>query len=269
MNGVTILKKKRILITNDDGFEAKGIKALIEALKGLAHITVVAPATEKSACAHSVTLKEPLRLIEVKKDHYKVDDGTPSDCVYISREVLFRDHLPDLVISGINEGSNMGEDITYSGTVAGAMEGVLQGIPSIAISQVIGTQNRDKLDFRVAGEFIRKIVKKFFKGEYPLSDRELLNINVPPSGDIKKATVTYAGYRIYGNDTHIYNSPRGERLYWLGLHPLEWTKRKVDREFKGNHSDFDAVDKGLISVTPIKLDLTAYERVEKVAKWLK
>jgi len=259
--------RKSILITNDDGFEADGLKALVEVLKPIADITVVAPATEKSACAHSVTLKEPLRLIEVDKDFYKVDDGTPSDCVYISREVIFRDNMPDLIISGINEGSNMGEDITYSGTVAGAMEGVLQGVPSIAISQVIGAQNRKNLNFTVAQRVIKKVVEKFFEGDFPLEDRELLNINVPPKGDETKVAITYAGYRIYGNDTHIYHSPRGERLYWLGLHPLEWTKREVGAEFKHRHSDFDAVDSGITSITPIKLDLTAYERIEKMEKW--
>ena len=128
---------KHILITNDDGYEAVGLKALIEALSPLAKITVVAPAINKSACGHSLTLDRPLRLVEVDDDFYKVDDGTPTDCVYLSITNLFtEDFKPDLVVSGINIGANMGEDITYSGTAAAAMEAVLQGIPAIAISQV-------------------------------------------------------------------------------------------------------------------------------------
>ncbi len=128
---------KQILLTNDDGFDAIGLKALVKALSPLAKIIVVAPARNKSACGHSLTLDKPLRLKSVDDDFYKIDDGTPTDCIFISLNNLFKEgYLPDLVISGINIGANMGEDITYSGTAAGAMEAVLQGIPAIAISQV-------------------------------------------------------------------------------------------------------------------------------------
>ncbi len=128
---------KEILITNDDGYESEGLLALIDALKDFGHITVVAPSTEKSACGHSLTLTRPLSFVSVGDDFYKLDDGTPSDCVYLALNSLFEFKKPDLLVSGINKGSNMGEDITYSGTAAAAMEGVLQGIPSIAISQVM------------------------------------------------------------------------------------------------------------------------------------
>ena len=128
---------KHILLTNDDGFDAVGLKALIEALLPIAKITVVAPARNKSACGHSLTLDKPLRMICVEDDYYKIDDASPTDCIFISLSNLFKDgYKPDLVISGINIGANMGEDITYSGTAAGAMEAVIHGIPAIAISQV-------------------------------------------------------------------------------------------------------------------------------------
>jgi 5'-nucleotidase len=259
---------KTILITNDDGFEAEGILALREALQPLGRVIVVAPSSEKSACSHSVTLNQPLKLVEVEKDFYKVVDGTPSDCIYISQNAIFSDFKPDIVISGINRGANMGEDITYSGTVAGAIEGILQGYPSISISQVLGKEDRDNVDYGVAQKVIYKVVKRFLDGENPLSEREILNINVPPNGDENLIEITYAGHRLYGNDTHIYYSPRGEKLYWLGLHPLQWQDREVDEKFRGYHSDFDAIFGGSISFTPIKVDLTAYEKIENLKKWL-
>ena len=133
---------KQIFLTNDDGWDAKGLKKLVEALQPLAQITVVAPANEKSASAHSMTLSRPMKLVSIDDDYYKMDDGTPTGCVFIGLNNLFdADKKPDLVISGINIGSNMGEDITYSGTVAGASEAVLQGVPSIAISQVFNDLN--------------------------------------------------------------------------------------------------------------------------------
>ncbi|HEY9128922.1 MAG TPA: 5'/3'-nucleotidase SurE, partial [Sulfurovum sp.] len=128
---------KQILVTNDDGFESEGLEALVEALKPLGHVSVVAPTTEKSACGHSLTLTRPLNFVKIEEDFYKLDDGTPTDCVFLSLNKLFtKENRPDIVISGINIGSNMGEDITYSGTASAAMEAVLQGIPAIAISQV-------------------------------------------------------------------------------------------------------------------------------------
>ena len=132
---------KHILLTNDDGYDSVGLKALIDALSPIAKITVVAPANNKSACGHSLTLDKPLRLISIKDDFYKIDDGSPTDCIFLSLGNLFKEGFkPDLVISGINIGANMGEDITYSGTASAAMEAVIHKIPAIAISQVC--QNR-------------------------------------------------------------------------------------------------------------------------------
>ena len=127
--------EKTVLITNDDGFDSPGLLALKEAIEPLANVIVVAPTLQKSACGHSLTLTRPLHFIELESNFYKLDDGTPSDCVFLSLTKLFKDKMPDLVVSGINIGPNLGEDITYSGTAAAAMEAVLQGIPAIAFSQ--------------------------------------------------------------------------------------------------------------------------------------
>ena len=151
----------KILVTNDDGYDSKGVLALIEALKDLEDIelVVVAPANEKSACGHSLTLTRPLHFVSVDDDFYKLEDGTPADCVYLSLSTLFQDAKPDLLISGINLGSNMGEDITYSGTAAGAMEGVLHDVPSIAISQVMDFKDPGG-DFTLAQSTIKKTCYK-------------------------------------------------------------------------------------------------------------
>ncbi len=255
---------KEILITNDDGFDAKGLKALIDALKDIAHLTIVAPTSEKSACGHSLTLTRPLRFVEVDDDFYKLDDGTPSDCVYLALHSLYGDKKPDLLISGINRGANMGEDITYSGTVAGAMEAVLHGVPAIAISQVIGTsQHGLDVNYDLAQEVIKDLVTKVFEGEFPLPHRELLNVNIPH--DIKEIDyqIAYAGYRFYENDAHLHRNPRAEEHWWLGLHPLQSKKRDVE-----GVSDFEAIESGKVALTPVMLDLTAYKSMKRLEAFL-
>ncbi|MEA3521414.1 MAG: 5'/3'-nucleotidase SurE, partial [Campylobacterota bacterium] len=253
---------KQILITNDDGYESEGLLALIEALKDLAHLTIVAPSTEKSACGHSLTLQHPLSFVSVDDDFYKLDDGTPSDCVYLALHSIFKDKKPDLVISGINKGSNMGEDITYSGTAAGAMEAVLHNVPAIAISQVMDF-TKPLGSLKLAQDTIRTLVSKIFEGKFPLPERQFLNINIPR--DLKKAPlhVTYAGYRFYGNDAHLHRNPRGMEYYWLGLHPLEYKARNNQSEL----CDFEAIEKGMVSITPILLDLSAYESMKELKAW--
>ncbi len=255
---------KNILITNDDGFESIALQALIEALKGLGRIVVVAPASEKSACGHGLTLTKPLRLIKIIKDFYKLDDGTPADCVYLALNTL--KITPDLIISGINIGSNMGEDVTYSGTVAGAMEGAIREIPSIAISQVVDDKNEVFAeDFALAKEVSRDLVAKILSAKFPLTGRKLLNINIPKvkAKDYKGIKITQLGYRIYGNDAHKRKTPRGEEYYWLGLHPLAWNERAE------NNSDFAAVFAGWTSITPIMLDMTSYEDMNMLKSWVK
>lgn len=254
---------KTILLTNDDGFSSEGLHALKEILKDLARIIVIAPASEKSACGHGLTLNKPLKFVEVAQDFYKIDNGTPSDCIYLGLHSLFQDRKPDLVISGINLGSNMGEDITYSGTVAGAMEGSIYGIPSIAISQVI-KEERQK-NFSLAQRCIKEIVEKIFQGSFPLSDRKLLNINIPYTQDFKGYKITQTGYRLYENSAQKNKNPRGHEYYWLGLHPLRWR----DREIKQAMSDFEAIKQGYVSITPITLDLTSYQDLNHLEGWIK
>ncbi|KAB7884737.1 5'/3'-nucleotidase SurE [Poseidonibacter ostreae] len=259
---------KQILLTNDDGFDAIGLKALIEALRPIAKIIIVAPAKNKSACGHSLTLDRPLKLDRVDDDYYRVDDGSPTDCVFISLNNLFKDgYKPDLVISGINIGANMGEDITYSGTAAAAMEAVLQGVPAIAISQVCKKGCNDiknGWDFALARQTIASLAKKILDNNFPLEERKFLNVNIPPikPDECNGIKITNAGYREYGNDTHRHHNPRGEEFYWVGLHPLIW------KESENKTCDFEAIKANYISITPIMLDLTSYEDIENIENWL-
>lgn len=255
-----------ILVTNDDGYEANGLLALAVALRELedVRVTIVAPANEKSACGHSLTLTRPLRFISVGDDFFKLDDGTPSDCIYLALNSLFETQKPDLIISGINHGSNMGEDITYSGTAAGAMEGVLHNIASIAISQVIDFSD-PKGDFTLASKVIKELVLKIRNGSFPLPKREFLNINIPAIAKKEPSlVVTYAGYRMYANDAHLHRNPRGEEYYWLGLHPLNFK----DRDGVSGISDYEAIVNGDISITPIMLDLSSYKSMSALQKWI-
>ena len=260
------MKKKTILITNDDGFESKGLHALQEALSEIANIVTVAPTIEKSACGHSLTLTRPLRFIELKKDFYKLDDGTPSDCIFLSLTKLFKDKKPDLVVSGINIGANLGEDITYSGTASAAMEAVLQGIPAVAISQVCKGNCKD-LDFSLAKKVIKDIVTKIFKDGYPLDDRKFLNINVPPLAlkDYKGSKITHAGRRSYGFDAQVHYNPRGLEYYWIGLPKIDWTPTKNPLH---DYSDIEAIRDNFVSITPIHLDMTHYDSIKRVQNWI-
>lgn len=258
---------KQILVTNDDGFESEGLEALVEALKPLGHVSVVAPTTEKSACGHSLTLTRPLNFVEIEKDFYKLDDGTPTDCIFLALNKLFTEkNRPDIVISGINIGSNMGEDITYSGTASGAMEAVLQGIPAIAISQVYRDQGKsiDTLGYELAKESIVTLVKKIFANEFPLPSRRFLNVNIPsiPSSECKGFKVTRAGNRLYGHHAEVHHNPRGKEYYWIGLPRLGWM------ETTGHVTDFEAINDGYVSITPVQLDMTSYDDISALDSWL-
>jgi 5'-nucleotidase len=258
---------RHILVTNDDGFESKGLHALIEALKPLARVTVVAPTMEKSACGHSLTLTRPLRFIELDDDFFKLDDGTPTDCVFLSLNKLFdEDYKPDLVISGINKGSNMGEDITYSGTASAAMEAVLQGIPAIAISQVCidKCQNIDDMGYDLAQQSIATLVKRIFEDDFPLPERKFLNVNIPPikAEACQGFKVTRAGKRAYGNDAHVHWNPRGHEYYWIGLPRLDWHLTE------GHITDFEAIRQNYISITPVHLDMTSHDDIAALEAWL-
>lgn len=257
---------KRILLTNDDGYQSPGLLALKEALSPLGHIVIVAPASEKSACGHCMTLTRPLRFVKLEDDFYKLEDGSPTDCIYLALNALYQEgFMPDLIVSGINIGSNMGEDVSYSGTASAAMEGVLHGIPSIAISQVLQDKNYFGFDFALARESIFQLAKKVLNHRYPLQEREFLNVNIPQLAikDCKGFKVTELGIRNYGNDAHVHRNPRGEEYYWLGLHPLAWQERN-----NNEISDFNAAMEGYVSITPISLDFTARNRLRTLENWI-
>jgi len=256
---------KKILITNDDGYESKGLHALIEAMQPLGEVYVVAPSMEKSACGHSLTLTRPLSFVELSPNFYKLDDGTPSDCVFLALNKLFKENKPDIVISGINIGSNMGEDITYSGTASAAMEAVLQGIPAIAISQVYAEQGKsiDEFGYTLAQKSIATLVEKIFEGTFPLPPRKFLNINIPPIAkeECKGFKVTRAGNRLYAHNAQVHYNPRGKEYYWIGLPELGWM------DTPGHTTDFEAVNDGYISISPIMLDMTAHDEIENLQEW--
>ena len=254
---------KKILITNDDGYESKGLKELVKMLKKEfdVKIKVVAPSSEKSACSHSISLTKPLKLQKIKKNFYKLDDGTPSDCVYIALHALYKNKLPDLIISGINQGANVGEDITYSGTCGGAMEAVLQGIPAIALSQYF-KDNDKNIDYKNALKITKKIIKNILNKGFPLNDKEFLNINFPSSNvKFKGIKIAKAGKRVYNYKAHSNVNPRNIKYYWLGICDMKFKKEK--------RSDITLLDKGYATITPIMLDLTAYKKLKIVKKWMK
>ncbi|EIO6068185.1 5'/3'-nucleotidase SurE [Campylobacter upsaliensis] len=254
---------KEILITNDDGFESEGLKKLVKMLKKefKAKITVVAPATEKSACSHSITLTKPLRFVRVSKRFYKLDDGTPADCVYLALAALYKNRLPDLVISGINMGANVGEDITYSGTCAGAMEAVLQGIPALALSRFYKT-NEKELNFKNALNITKELVEKIFNQGFPLDKKEFLNVNFPsPKSKFKGVKICKAGKRVYNFKAHANTNPRGVEYFWLASANLDFEDEK--------NSDIALLKQGYATITPIMLDLTAYKKMQNLKKWLK
>jgi 5'-nucleotidase len=252
----------KILITNDDSFEAKGLEVLIDAVKDLGEIYVVAPAHPKSACSHSLTITKPLRFIKLKENFYKLDDATPTDCVYLSFPELFEGNKPDLVLSGINHGANLGEDVTYSGTAGGAMEGALHGIPSIAFSQVLKSFDNppSEVNWENAKKVAREITKMVIDKKIKIPHRNILNVNIPNTKNIKGYKATVLGYRLYGNDAHKHKDPRGDEYYWIGLHPLAFGEKE--------NSDFDAIKEGFVSITPIKLDMSNYEAFEELKKSL-
>jgi 5'-nucleotidase len=259
---------KRILITNDDGYESIGLHRLAEALKPLGEVTVVAPSLEKSACGHSLTLTRPLHFVSIDDNFYKLDDGTPTDCIFLALYKIFdEEHRPDIVISGINRGANMGEDITYSGTASAAMEAVLQGIPAIAISQVCrdSCQDIDALDYKLATETIVDIVNRVFEDKFPIPSRKFLNINIPPiEPDRSKGyRVTRAGKRYYGNDAEVHLNPRGVEYHWIGLPRLDWYPSNG-----GEMTDFEAISDDYVSITPIHLDMTSYDDIDSLKSWL-
>lgn len=254
---------KEILLTNDDGFESEGLRKLAKMLKKefKARISIVAPATEKSACSHAITLTRPLHFVKVGKDFYKLEDGTPADCVYLALAKLYKKRLPDLIISGINKGANVGEDITYSGTCAGAMEAVLQGVPALALSHYF-EKSPAQIDYKNALKITRELVGRIFREGFPLDKKEFLNVNFPDSrAKFQGLKVCKAGKRLYNFKAHSGINPRGVEYFWLPSSNLD------HEEDKG--ADITLLRQGFATLTPIMLDLTAYKQMKALKKWLK
>jgi 5'-nucleotidase len=244
-----------ILVTNDDGITSPGIKMLAKTLRSLGDVYVVAPETEQSAVAHALTLHRPLRSERVGNYTYCVN-GTPTDCVIIAVSKVLP-QKPDIIVSGINNGENLGDDITYSGTVAAAMEGTLLGVPSIAVSLVRKNQNNGAYrmvasKFQTAADFARELTVKVLDRGLP--DDTLLNVNVPNSRQIKGVKITKQGKMIYDNSIQDLSDPRGREYYWIGGGLPQWES--------GENTDFEAIRGGYISITPVHLDLTNYEALK-------
>ncbi|MFM7204390.1 MAG: 5'/3'-nucleotidase SurE [Myxococcota bacterium] len=232
----------RILISNDDGIHAPGIQALTAALEPHFEVWVVAPDREQSAKSHAITLDRPLRLTQVAERRFAVD-GTPADSVYLAMTHLLRDQI-DLVVSGINHGANLGDDIAYSGTVSAAMEAAFMGVPAVAFSLA----GRSPLHFEVAAKLAHELVQQVLARGLP--KRGLLNVNIPnlPRAQIKGVRATRMGHRRYNYAVHEKLDPRGKPYYWIGGDEID---------FEANPgSDCDAVRDGYVSVCPLFTDLT-------------
>lgn len=241
---------KRILLTNDDGVFSEGLKLLREALIEVADVTVLAPDREQSASGHSLTLDRPLRLRKLEEGIYAAD-GTPTDCVNLGVQWLMKDDPPDLVVSGVNFGLNIGDDVTYSGTVSAAFEGTLMGIPSVAFSQDLSEHFSFENAARFAGRLLRLLITK------KLPPDLLLNVNAP-GGEVKGVRLTRLGRRVYKQSVVEKLDPRGRRYFWIAGRPL-W------QEDSG--TDHEAIGQGYISITPLHLDLTDYRGLDSYG-WL-
>lgn len=239
-----------VLVTNDDGINAPGLAALAEALAPLGEVYVVAPEREQSTVGHALTLHRPLRVDRLAERRFAVN-GTPSDCVNLAVLGLLPAE-PTLVVSGINHGSNLGDDVTYSGTVSAAMEGTLLGIPSIAVSLVGPEQG----GFGEAGKIARLIAMRTLVEGLP--PKTLLNVNVP-GGRPKGIRFTRLGHRVYKEKMVEEKDPRGKTYYWIGAGPPLWDDREA--------TDIIAVQDGYAAVTPLHLDLTHYAALRRLGDW--
>lgn len=239
-----------ILVSNDDGIRAAGIRALAAALEPVGEVWIVAPDREQSAASHSLSLHRPLRVEQLGPRRFAID-GTPTDCVNLAINGIMPVR-PDLVVSGINHGANMGDDITYSGTVSAAMEGTLLNVPSIAMSLAW----RDEMDFTAAAHFAQRLAKSVLAHGMPPDT--LLNVNVPslPGAELRGYLVTRQGKRKYGDAIVEKLDPRGKKYYWIGGEDLGFVPAEG--------TDFTAVEGGYISLTPLHMDLTNYASIAQV-----
>ncbi len=247
-------KPLRILLSNDDGVFAEGIRTLASELRTLAEVIIVAPDRNRSGASNSLTLEQPLRVTCVEENVYSVQ-GTPTDCVHFALNELLKNDLPDLVLSGINHGANLGDDVLYSGTVAAAMEGHFLGVQSIAFSLV------GKTHFKTAATIAKRIVEQHLAK--PIPTNRLLNINIPdlPLEQLKEIRVTRLGARHHAENMIKQLDPRGHEIYWLGPPGKE--------QDAGEGTDFHAIEQGYVSITPLQVDFTAHESLRAMDTWLK
>ena len=244
----------RILLANDDGYQARGLRTLARHLAPVAEVIIVAPDRNRSGASNSLTLDAPLRVERVEDNLYYIN-GTPTDCVHIAVTGGLLDHPPDMLISGINHGANLGDDVLYSGTVAAAMEGRFLGIPSIAVSLVLdGSAN-----FDTAAALMRRLVERNVTDPMPVDS--ILNVNVPdvPASELKGIRTTRLGFRHKSEPAIKALDPNNRPIWWIGPAGAG--------QDAGPGTDFHAVAAGYVSVSPIKVDLTAHAAIDKVAGW--
>ncbi|MCE0494202.1 5'/3'-nucleotidase SurE [Vibrio salinus] len=244
----------KILLSNDDGVYASGINILAEVMSDFADVVIVAPDRNRSGASNSLTLEQPLRVTGIADNIFSVQ-GTPTDCVHFALNELMKGDLPDLVLSGINHGANLGDDVLYSGTVAAAMEGHFLGVQSIAFS-LVGEKY-----FETAAMVAKNMVLHHCRLSIPTN--RLLNVNIPdvPFEDLNGAVVTRLGARHHAENMVKQKDPRGHDIYWLGPPGKE--------QDSGIGTDFYAIEQNSVSVTPMQVDLTAHESLDTINSWLK
>ncbi|EKD74857.1 MAG: hypothetical protein ACD_44C00315G0006 [uncultured bacterium] len=247
----------KILISNDDGVQAPGLKILAEVLSEIAEIIIVAPDRNRSGASNSLTLDRPIRAHAIANDVYSIE-GTPTDCVHLALTGLLHE-MPDMVISGINAGANLGDDIFYSGTVAAAMEGRFLGFPAIAIS--LASFNLTFDHYQTAARVAKDLVQQLKKDSLPA--KTILSVNVPdlPFEELRSYEVTRLGTRHCAEPTIKMQDPRGHVVYWVGPPGTE--------EDAGPGTDFYAINHKQVSITPVLLDLTHYAGFNQISKWIK
>lgn len=250
----------KLLLSNDDGVLAPGLQILAEVLSTVAEVTVVAPDSERSAFSSALTLDRPIRPVKMPNGFWSVN-GTPADCVHLALNG-FLDFEPDIVVSGINSGANLGDDVLYSGTVAAAMEGRFLGKTAIAVS-LAGAYAKayDKEAYRAAANAVVRLLNNW--AHLNLPERTILNVNVPdmPESEIRGFQVTRLGHRARGTNILTIEDPRGRKAYWIGA--------AGNPQDSGEGTDFHAIENGYVSVTPLQTDLTRREAMQDVARWLK
>lgn len=244
----------KILVSNDDGYLATGINVLADTLAEIANVIVVAPDRNRSAASSSLTLNDPLRVSSSAPGRYHVN-GTPSDCVHLALTGLL-DEEPDLVVSGINHGANLGDDVIYSGTVAAAVEGRFLGFPSIAVSLVGREQKHFETAARVAADLVQRLHRRALPSEF------ILNVNVPdrPYEELQGVAVTRLGFRHKSEPVVQSEDPHGRTIYWIGP--------AGPGQDAGEGTDFRALSDGKVAVTPLKIDLTRHEALQEMRQWL-